>query len=595
MLIDIYNSMANINDTRRGVIPQAPSPKAFAQLSNYRQASLKEEVSSGLFAEGTSNSTFLKKSENTGIFANTAIVSGMKKYAQIAKEAATGSTSGSLWNGYGGTVRLGPELYSPLWLTSNTHLPRDRGTMNSWCRAFFALNPIVNNAISLHATYPISKLNITCKDKKIEQKFNEMAEEMDLLNTCVQMAQEFFVLGEVFPVLDLDESSGYWKRCTIQNPDFMVTERSAVVGEPRISYKPDNELKNVVLRNDKDAIRQRSQLPPEIIKYVKAGKNIPLDNFYVSHLARKVSPYDTRGTSLISPCFKALMLWDKMRECKYAQADSLINPITLVKLGGSADQEYKASAEDIERWRSLLEEAENDKNFKIISHGSVTIERIGAQAVIDVSNDITQLIKEIYIGLMVPQVIMEAGDITYANGGLSLDVLRQRYLQFQNMMKKWIRMKVFAPICELNEMYTNKDGERILNIPDIEWNHMSLFDLNDYINVISQLVGERKLMSVHTLYRSLGTDYETEQRQIRKEAVVDAIHAREGEILSRMSLTELRALGDDPEIPDIPDSPVPGESANESPLAGEEGEGGGGMGGMGGMPSPAPAPAPAPA
>jgi len=232
-----------------------------------------------------------------------------------------------------------------------------------------------------------------------------------------------------------------------------------------------------------------------------------------------------------------------------------------------------------------MEEAQYDKDFKIITHGSVSIESIGKQNVIDVSNDIIQLIKEIYIGLQVPQVIMEAGDITYANGSLSLDVLRQRYMQFQNMMAKWIKNKIFAPISQLNDFWEYDDGGvKKLTIPNVEWNHMALFDLNDYIQQISQLVGEKKLVSVHTLYRSLGLDYEGEQRHIRRESIDEAIHNREKENLSKMSLTSLKALGDDDEIPDLPDHPVPGESPEENPLAGQEE--GGGMGGGGGMPPP---------
>lgn len=581
---------------RRGA-PLVPNHKFAKNMSEQRRAELNGQIERGefresLFGNDTAASSKAKTSEIS--YASIAkAASGLKKESEIKKEAATMTTSGNAWSGSGGTVRQGPEVYSPLWLTSNTHIPRDRGTTNSWCRAYFALNPIVNNALSLHSTYPISKLNISCPNKEIEDYFANMAEEMDLLNTCVQISQEFNVIGECFPLLELDEKNRKWIRCVIQNPDYMYVKRTAIATEPEISLRPDPELKRIVLNNDAESVRLRKQLPPDIIKYVKAGKNIPLDNFYVSHLARRISPYETRGTSLIVSCFKALMLWDKIRECKYAQADNLINPITLVKLGGSADAEFKPTPADLEAWRSLLEEAQYDKDFKIITHGSVTIERIGAQAIIDVSNDITQIIKEIYIGLMVPQVIMEAGDITYANGSLSLDVLRQRYIQFQNMMTKWIKTKVFAPISQLNDFWERKGGEKKLIIPNIEWNHMSLFDLSDYIQMISQLVGERKLVSVHTLYRSLGLDYEDEQRLIRKESVVQAIHKREEEILGKMSLSELKAIDDDDEIPDIPDYPVAGESPEEQPAAAGDEESGGGMGGLGGgMPSPPPAASP---
>ena len=572
--------MANDNKTSksetfmtfRGGTPFISS-SAYKKVSQYRKDEMSKQIERGEFTESKYGQT-TKPNQFSIYGALVKGISGLKAEATTSTTNTGTGTTGSSWSGGGNTVRQGPEVYSPLWLTSNTHLPRDRGTMNAWCRAYFALHPIVNNALSLHATYPISKLNITCPNKEIEGFFNDMIEEMDLLNICVQIAQEFYVIGEAFPYLELDEANLKWKRCIIQNPDYVYVKRTAIAGEPEISLRPDAELRRIVNNTDQESMRMKRELPPDIVKYVKAGKNIPLDNFYVSHLARRICPYETRGTSLIASCFKALMLWDKIRECKYAQADNLINPITLVKLGGTADAEYKVTGEDIERWKQLLEEAQYDKDFKIIAHGSVSIERIGAQTVLDVTNDIQQLTKEIYIGLMVPQVIMEAGDITYANGSLSLDVLRQRYMQFQNMLTKWIKTKVFAPIAQLNDFYDREGGKKDLIIPTVEWNHMSMFDLTDYIQQISSLVSEKKLVSVHTLYRSLGLDYETEQNQIRKENIVEAIHEREKENLSKLSLTELKALGEDDEIPDIPDQPVPGESLEEEPAGETEDSGG---------------------
>lgn len=562
----------------RGRQPRAPSPDTLNGLSSVRRAEVLNSIERGEF--GVSQE---KSETKQTLLSNAAIVKGLNKKAS----SGTSSSVSSFWAGAGGVVRQGPELYSPLWLTSNTQLPRDRGTMNAWCRIFFALNPIVNNAISLHSTYPIAKLNVSCPDKEIENFFNEMIDDMELINVCAQMAQEFFVIGECFPYLTLDRNNMKWSSCVLQNPDFIYVNRSAIVDEPEISMKPDAELKRLVTSTDPQSTRLRAQLPKEMIKLIRNGKNIPLDNFYISHLARKISPYETRGTSLIAPCLKALMLWDKLRECKYAQADNLINPITLVKLGGGGggDMDYKPQAADIENWRTLLEEAQYDKDFKIITHGSVAIERVGAQSVIDVSNDITQLIKEIYIGLMVPQVIMESGDVTYANGGLSLDVLKQRYMQFQNMLSKWIRKKVFAPISQLNGFWDYSSGEQKLIVPQVEWNHMSLFDLNDYISTLTQLTGEKKMVSVHTLYRSLGLDYEKEQRMIKIESIDEAIKKKEQEALDKMSLSALKSLGEDSEIPELIETALPGESPDEEPLPGQESSDSG-MGG--GAPPPPP-------
>ena len=148
-------------------------------------------------------------------------------------------------------------------------------------------------------------------------------------------------------------------------------------------------------------IQLRKQIPEEILYHVKKGNNIPLDNFNISHLKMLSSPYDVRGTSIIISVFKDLMLYDKLREAKFAQADSLVNPITLVKVGGTAEGEYHPTEEDLQYWKNIIEEAQYDKDFKIITHAGMAIERIGASgSVLDISSDIDLIIKNIFWGLL---------------------------------------------------------------------------------------------------------------------------------------------------------------------------------------------------
>ena len=61
------------------------------------------------------------------------------------------------------TERMSPEIYSPLFQLSNLNLPRDRITMNAWNRIYYDTHPLVRNAINLHASFPISKINISCE------------------------------------------------------------------------------------------------------------------------------------------------------------------------------------------------------------------------------------------------------------------------------------------------------------------------------------------------------------------------------------------------------------------------------------------------
>lgn len=551
--IDHYQNMGH---------PTSLTPEMVRGVSHYRRAQLEEQ--------------FNGRGGNVSVMGN---VIGHSE-GKLNKIATT--SAGANWRGSGGSVGQASELYSPLWLTSNLNLPRDRATINAWSRAYFATYGLVQNAISLHSTYPISKLTIKCSNAKVEKFFSEMIEEVELMNVCCQIAQEFWILGEAIVYAELDESSAKWSRLLIQNPDYVTIDQSVVAGEPIISLRPDENLKRIVSGNSPADRMQRQKLDKGIIEHVRRGENIPLPNFYCSHLARRTSPYETRGTGLIVSSFRQLMLLDQLRECKYAQASSMINPLTLIKIGGGVG-DYKPTPQDLEAWRDTFEQAANDRNFKIITHEAVTVEPIGFGAgIFDTSADITQLIKEVYMGLMVPSVLMDGGaDTSYANGTVALDVLRQRYLQFRNMLSQWLRRKIFSPIAKINDFYDYVDGKKTLIIPEVDWNHMSLFDMDTYISVLVQLTDpSKKQVSNQTLYRSLGLDYEDETRKIRQENIDQVIFEKEKEALAQMSLNDLRALGPDDEIQEPLASPLPGEQATpgETPAPPE----------MGGMPEEAP-------
>ncbi len=559
------------------------SPRMAQAVSRERRERLEDEARAGHFREpGAVGDT-----TNQPTVASTAVGSG-KGLLRLAQEAGHGGGHGvttqqgghGFRGAAGSTVRQAPEVYSPLWLNSNLNLPRDRATLNAWSRSFFALNPIVQNAITLHSTYPIAKLNITSHNPKVEQFFADMAEEMDLMGKCVEIAQEFWVVGEAFVYAELDQSTAKWSRLLIQNPDYITVRRSVIAGEPIVSLRPDENLKRVVQSNNPVDIQQRQQLDPSIIEHVRRGENIPLNNFYISHLARRISPYEVRGTSAIVSCFRALMLLDLLMESKYVQAYGMVNPLTLVKIG---NQDFRPNPVDLQAWRQIFEEAQYDKDFKIFTHDAVSVERVGYnQGILDISADLDRLVKWIYIGLMVPSVIMDGSDTTYATGSVALDVLRQRYMQFRTMLSAWLRRKIFAPIAKLNDFYEYQDGKKVLVVPEIDWNHMSLFDMSDYINNLIQLtqgeVNQRKV-SLHTVYRSLGLDFDDEQRQLRTENVSEVIRQKELAALQTYPIAELRALGPDDEVDEKEEAPLPGQApAGAAPPGGMGGGAGGGLG-----------------
>ena len=176
----------------------------------------------------------------------------------------------------------------------------------------------------------------------------EMSERIDLYSVVYGAALEFWKMGESFPYAELDESMGVWNRITILNPDYVHVKKSVIGNHTIVSLRPDANLVRIVNSTAPSDINMKRHMPKHILSYVKKGQNIPLDAFNVSHLKLLSSPYDIRGTSIIVSVYKDLMLYDKLRESKFAQAEAWL-VLNLVKFGGEGD--YRPTQADIEAFK----------------------------------------------------------------------------------------------------------------------------------------------------------------------------------------------------------------------------------------------------
>ena len=129
--------------------PTTISKDAAHSVSDIRRAQITDAMNPGLISEA-GPASFASIAHSPGFKTNSL---NILKNASIASPMASPTTTSS-------TDRMSPEIYSPLFQLANLNLPRDRVTMNAWNRVFYDTHPIVRNAINLHASYPISKINI---------------------------------------------------------------------------------------------------------------------------------------------------------------------------------------------------------------------------------------------------------------------------------------------------------------------------------------------------------------------------------------------------------------------------------------------------
>jgi len=412
-------------------------------------------------------------------------------------------------------VRVTPKPFSPFYEESNLMLPRDRREVNAWARHYYATDPWVGNAIDLHSTYPLSAFGVKSDEPEVTKFFNNMLDRLNFSSIIYDIGKEFNIIGEVFPYCELDENTGEWSKIIIQNPDYIEVKSNSLTTS-MISLMPDDELKRLVTSTNPDDIALRQQIDPQVLAYVYAGKNIPLNERYISHLARKNSPYDVRGTSILSRIFKDLMYRDKLREAQFSIADNHITPLKIFKVG-TADGTYRPTSDDLTAFRQMLEEATYDPNFTLVTHPGLEVQYVGSTGVIlPLDGEMDRIEDRVLTGLFTSKAFTHSEGPTYANASVALEVLQQRYVSFRTLIEKWLEIKIFRPICKIQGFEKISGGRKELILPKVNWDKINLKNNREYQQALENGVKENKI-SIRTWFRALDLSYDEEIKNINDE------------------------------------------------------------------------------
>lgn len=466
-------------------------------------------------------------------------ITGFNPTGNPNKKTALGSLAASV-------VRTQPKVYSPQFLDSSLNLPRDMRTQNMWNRNFYLTNPLVRTAINMHAAYTVSKFDLECEDPMILRFFEDMLEKLDFKQLLHELSLEYWKLGESIVYLDLDEDEGIWGHGYVHNPDFIRVTIPPGARYPVITLVPDESMKQLVTSANPQDRMLREQISEDVLMYILKGQDIPLENFNVSHIKLLSSPYDPRGTSVITSCYRDLMLFDKIREAKMIQADNMINPLTLIKLG-DPNGNFKPTQDDIRQWQEQILDSVADQSYQIITHAQVQIEKISNSGqTLDMNQDLDECKKNILFGLMMPTVLFDQDYGSYANSSVALETLKMRYEEFRSQIKRWVEKKVLEPIAKIQDFYVIKGGKQHLIYPRVKWGKIILRETDSYMNALSQQLsaepGVPGKVSIQSFLDVLDLDYEAEKKKSLIEIRDQLLVQKKAAAMAQMTIEELETL-----------------------------------------------------
>lgn len=430
-----------------------------------------------------------------------------------------------------------PSIRSPLLNQSNFYMPEsDSSTgepnrlLNQWIAYYVKWHPMLGNLLSLHAELPLSRFALRgIDDPKILQFYEDMVESAELHLKMVELLKNYFTFGEVFPYAFWSDEYNCFTDLTFLDSNFVFVKGHYLLHSEEgddvqfFELEPDPMLRNIVQSDDYVTSLLRESLDPEFVAAVRQNKRLMLSNFSTSMLSNKIKYSDIRGTSIVLRCLKRLLYQDKLYEAQYAIADAHVNPKWIWKLGQAGDLStggYMPTEEDLDAFRELLVQANNDPIFTIITHYAVNVDAVGlAGKILPIQPELQQIKDDILTALFSNEAVTTGQGPNFATASVAFRAMMSRYIPIRAKVDRFLYHKIFAPVAYANKFYkrrqcdldgsirTGDDESNQLIIPQIDWrSKTNLMDDGSVKSIIASAVNTGRL-PVKTLVEALDLDY----------------------------------------------------------------------------------------
>ena len=480
-----------------------------------------------------------------------------RKITSSLMRAKTASAyGGGMGLGNGGSVEgMGGNFYSPELSTDFLELPQSLHEQWNYYRFFYRTEPFVGQAVDLHTELPISKVRIGMAKAKNRElavaatRFCERwATRVRLLDRLLTINHDRNLIGEVFiwcedgnaempqdireenvRILsedgeavekwvdreDADERAVKWLKKNYKGwtsvrvlpPEQIRMETFSFTDERIIELIPDSKTKGIIEKyqqGDKHAKRVVESMPPDVVKAVVEGENIPLNTdpmagSFVHYLANRKSDYDPRGRSILERCMRALVYRDKLRQAQTSIASRHMTPIRIV-YGEDLD------AADVEALRDQVDMALQDPDYSIIANFQINWEEMGAdQRLLDLNGEYDLTDRQLYAGLGVTEGLL-SGESSYSGDRINLEVINTRYMLLREQLQDLVENAFFKPMCaRMGFVEEDEDGEEQVIVPTLSFTRLALRDNRDTFDALYNLYTKGSL-DVDTILELLNLD-----------------------------------------------------------------------------------------
>ena len=377
----------------------------------------------------------------------------------------------------------------------------------SWYRYWARTDAYIGRGLELLSDLPMSKLTLNMpkmKDEELQKEILEFFEyQMEVLNMfemCQSILWESNMIGNVYIFHEWDEKRKMWARAVMLPPEEVYVFQYPFSETKRVEYRPlrlvgmikaGNFSEPVALpQNDCDRSDMTQKIleniPKELVEMVDKEGCIVMDSdpttgSFVHHIARRRSPYEDLGASVLERVLVPMLQKEHYRYTQLSLASRNMTPKNLITAEGLMPTE-------LDELRTQVDLSYMDPEYSVVTNYPVTWQQLGVQErMLDFSREYETIENQVFAALGVTRELL-TGEGAYSGNKITVEILNTMFLLSREVLKNYIEKQLFIPICKKRGwVEKGKNGVEKYLYPRVGFNRLTIRDNQEVFESLFQM------------------------------------------------------------------------------------------------------------
>ena len=273
------------------------------------------------------------------------------------------------------------QRYSPVFdraedpTLAEDFLPADSVTQNKIFRNLMMFDAIAGPATEYWRDLAFSSNVILSgiSDESVMQFYQDAIYASGIIQHIPFLLSDYLVFGKFVAHMLMDESKGYWTEVIPHDLDFLSIKSAMLPSmEPLIDIQPTQEQREWAVSADPRIVSQRRELDPVLVRFMAAGRSIPLAPENTIFMPRRVFSTDYLGTSYLTRILPFKIYEKALLDDSIAGARRRAGPVWHIKVPDDYPDDMMSEILD------LFFAAEEDPiGGKVLTRAGVSVDPIG--------------------------------------------------------------------------------------------------------------------------------------------------------------------------------------------------------------------------